>query len=340
VRISWRWMRFIAGLVITAVCLWLALRHVHVDGVKGAARQARWPWLILALVALTIDYAVRIYRWWWLLRLCNSEVTLSSCVWPLIVSFAVNNVVPFRAGDALRVIGFRQELKSSMAWVLATLLIERMLDLTVLLGFFLLGVSGLGDKSVSALYVRTAIFVSCIGGGAWLVLFLMGDRLKAFLLRLGHYKVVSVSNFIRRAEQPIQQLFLALSVIRAPKRILKLITMSAIVWIGEGEVFVMVSKAVQYDGRAFGPWFALATGSLSTLVPSSPGFVGTFDYFTISGLSAYGASAAVAAATAFATHIVLWLPLTAAGMGYLLVASLKGRWSRSVTGQTTGRERT
>ena len=71
-------------------------------------------------------------------------------------------------------------------------------------------------------------------------------------------------------------------------------------------------------------------------MPSSPGFVGTFDYFTISGLTAYGASAAVATAAAFIIHIVLWLPLTAAGMGYLLFVSLKGHWGRNVTGETQG----
>ena len=303
------------------------------------ARQARWPWLALALTALAGDYAVRVYRWWWLLRLCNSEVTLRSCIWPLIASFAVNNVVPFRAGDALRVIGFREQLQSSGTWVLATLLIERMLDLTILLGFFLLGISGLGDKTDSALYLRTAVFVSCIGAVAWLTLFLMGDRLKAHLLRLRESKVTALANLVRRAEQPIQQVFFALSVIRAPERILKLIAMSAIVWIGEGEVFASVCKAAQYDGQPWGAWFALATGSLSTLVPSSPGFVGTFDYFTIAGLTAYGASAAAATAVAFITHAVLWLPLTAAGMTYLLIVSLRGHWGRNVAARTQGQER-
>jgi glycosyltransferase 2 family protein len=339
VRVPWRWVRFTAGLVITSVCLWLALRHVHIEGVINAAAQAQWSWLSLALIALTADYGVRIYRWWWLLRLCNSEVTLRSCAWPLIVSFAVNNVLPFRAGDALRVIGFRDQLRSTGTWVLATLLIERMLDLTVLLGFFLLGILGLGNESVSVLYMRTAVVVSCVGAGAWLTLFLMGDRLKAVLLRLGHSKSASVRNLVRRAEQPIQQLFLALSVIRVPHRILKLIGMSAIVWMGEGGVFFAIAHAVQYDGRAFGPLFALATGSLSTLVPSSPGFVGTFDYFTISGLTAYGASGPVSTAAAFIIHIVLWLPLTAAGMAYLLFSSLRGQRGQSVTNQTQGQER-
>ena len=335
----WRWVRLAAGLATTSVCLWLALRNVHAESVIDAVRQARWPWIGLALVALAGDYAVRTYRWWWLLRLCNSEVAFRSCVWPLIASFAVNNVVPFRAGDALRVIGFREHLQTSWTWVLATLLIERMLDLTVLLGFFLFGISGLADKTDSALYLRTAVFVLCIGTAAWLTLFLMGERLKVYLLRLRESKVASLANLVRRAEQPIEQVFFALGVIRAPKRILKLIMMSAIIWIGEGEVFVSVCKAVQYDGQSWGPWFALATGSLSTLVPSSPGFVGTFDYFTISGLTAYGASVAVATAAAFSTHAVLWLPLTAGGMAYLLIVSLKGHWDRNAAARTQGQER-
>lgn len=337
--VSWRWVRLAAGLTVTSVCLWLALRHVHVEGVIVAARQARWSWLAVALAALTADYAVRVYRWWWLLRLCNSEVTLRSCVWPFIASFAVNNVVPFRAGDAFRVVGFREQLRSTGTWVLATLLIERMLDLTVLLVVFLLGISGLSDKTDSALYLHTAVFVSCIGAGAWLSLFLMGSRLKELLLRMRDSKVALLSSLTGRVEHPIQQLFIALSVIRAPERILKLITMSAIAWIGEGEVFVSVCKAVQNDGQSLGPWFALATGSLSTLVPSSPGFVGTFDYFTISGLTAYGTSMAQATAAAFIIHAVLWLPLTMAGMGYLLIASLKGYRGRKVAVHTQGEER-
>ncbi len=68
--------------------------------------------------------------------------------------------------------------------------------------------------------------------------------------------------------------------------------------------------------------FALSTGALATLLPSSPGYVGTFDYFAILGITAYGASRAAAAAFALLVHFLLWLPPTV--VGALCLMSLRG----------------
>jgi hypothetical protein len=66
---------------------------------------------------------------------------------------------------------------------------------------------------------------------------------------------------------------------------------------------------------------------------NSRGFVRTFDYFTISGMTTYGASRPVGTVSAFITRIVLWLPFTAAGTASLLFTSLGGHRDRSVRNQ-------
>jgi hypothetical protein len=53
------------------------------------------------------------------------------------------------------------------------------------------------------------------------------------------------------------------------------------------------------------------------LLPSSPGYVGTFDYFASLALTAYGAPVAGAAAFAVVTHLMLWAPVTVAGFAAL-----------------------
>jgi len=63
------------------------------------------------------------------------------------------------------------------------------------------------------------------------------------------------------------------------------------------------------------------------MIPSSPGYVGTFDFFTSSGFSAYGMDLTDALAAALVVHAVLWLPLTGIGLGYLAVASVRSRRS-------------
>jgi uncharacterized membrane protein YbhN (UPF0104 family) len=67
------------------------------------------------------------------------------------------------------------------------------------------------------------------------------------------------------------------------------------------------------------PWLSLGAATLATLLPSSPGYVGTFDYFATLGFTAYGASAALATAVALLTHVLLWLPVTVAGFIALIV---------------------
>lgn len=53
-----------------------------------------------------------------------------------LISFAANNALPFKAGDALRVFTFNGRLEVSAGVVIATLLAERLLDGLVILVLF------------------------------------------------------------------------------------------------------------------------------------------------------------------------------------------------------------
>jgi len=50
---------------------------------------------------------------------------------------------------------------------------------------------------------------------------------------------------------------------------------------------------------------------------------------------AYGATREAAVAFALTVHAVLWLPLTALGLGYLLLRG-QGLWRRTVPGSAPG----
>jgi hypothetical protein len=91
----------------------------------------------------------------------------------------------------------------------------------------------------------------------------------------------------------------------------------------EGAVFAAVAKGIHIGELGIAPWFALSTGTLGTLLPSTPGYIGTFDYLTMLGFLAYGFSKTVAAACALLIHVVLWMPQTIVGMTWLLVSKLR-----------------
>ncbi len=62
-----------------------------------------------------------------MLKVFEPELPLTHCIRPFLVSIAVNNVVPLRGGDVLRVVGFRHELRSPPMRILGTLVVERLL---------------------------------------------------------------------------------------------------------------------------------------------------------------------------------------------------------------------
>jgi uncharacterized membrane protein YbhN (UPF0104 family) len=95
--------------------------------------------------------------------------------------------------------------------------------------------------------------------------------------------------------------------------------LSFLAWLLEGAVFASVAWSLNIHVPWVAPWLSLAAGTLATLLPSSPGYVGTFDYFATLGLTVSGAGSADATALALLTHLVLWLPVTTAGLMVLLL---------------------
>ena len=80
-----------------------------------------------------------------------------------------NNVLPARAGDAIRVVLMAPRAQTSMRTVLGTLLAERLLDVAVLVvifvvvGYGLLGEVG-GDKVEIILLVAAGVLIAGLAG--------------------------------------------------------------------------------------------------------------------------------------------------------------------------------
>ena len=314
-----RWLKPAVGMAVTAVFLWFLIQGLDLETLGRVFAELSIPFLMLALVFLAIGYTIRIFRWWWMLRALEPNLPFSACVWPFLTSIAVNNVMPFRAGDVLRVFGFRQQLRSPFVRVLGTLVIERFLDLVALLGFFFLGLLGLPSGVFPKRFVIVATWLAGLSIGAILVFVLLTPWLGRMVQRLAAHPFFVRRNLSETILNHGGHFVSALGLVRSPLRLLGMVALSLLTWTFEGAVFATVASAMQATIRTLGPWFSLGTGTLATLIPSSPGYVGTFDFFTAKGLQAYGAVPEVSVAFALTVHAVLWVPLTATGIVYLVL---------------------
>jgi uncharacterized protein (TIRG00374 family) len=269
--------------------------------------------LLLACALLVADFFTRIIRWWCMLRVFEPGLPLRNCVRPFLISLAVNNTVPFRAGDILRTVGFCDELRSPPMRVLGTLVVERLLDLLVLLAFFFTGLIGVVANKFPPTVMKASIALTIVCLAGLLTLLLLPNQVQQGLKWVVHQRWVTKRNWSVQAEAWLEQLFGALSLLRSPKLSLQLLALSLITWVFEGGVFAAVAGSLQTDTAPLGPWFSLALSTLATLIPSLPGYVGTFDYFAMLGLVSYGTAWKVAAIFALLVHLFLWAPVTLVG---------------------------
>jgi uncharacterized membrane protein YbhN (UPF0104 family) len=111
-----------------------------------------------------------------------------------------------------------------------------------------------------------------------------------------------------------------LTLLRSPRRTAGLLGLSLAARPVAGAVFAAAAWSLGLTVPIFAPPLSLGAATLATLLPSAPGYVGTFDRFATLGLTAYGVERSAAAATALFAHLIVGLPVTLAGLVALALA--------------------
>lgn len=309
------------GIAFAAVFLWLVFRHISVDDIAAAVREADAGYVFGAVIVFGAGYACRIERWRRMLIQDNPSLRWSGCAGPFMGCVAANNVLPFRAGDALRAFGFNGRLGTSAATSLATVMVERLLDLLMVSAFLGIAMAWFGTSSSALVGVGGSVL---IGGAAAILLVLLFPSLFRPLAIVCVRMAARVSPGLgSKAASQVDKLFAALGHLSRGATMLALVGWSALAWLAEGVVFWLCALALPSISEPLAAWLALPIGTLATVIPSTPGFVGTFDYFVAQAMAAPGNTAAAATAFALLVHTVLWLPPTILGGLYLLANPAK-----------------
>lgn len=334
-----RYRRLAPGLLLAAVFAWLFARELDWEAVGTAFRGVSPGALGLGVLFLFSSWACRIVRWWWLLRAAAPGLPVTACAGPFLVGMAVNNLVPLRGGDALRVVGFSRQLRSPVMRVAGTLVIERVLDVVVLTGVFFFCLLGVPEGYFSGEVIAGAALLAGLSGASAAAVALFPSQLERLSRRLAaraaarHERAASVSSVSASGRRKLAARLLAaaarhgahfgesLQALRSGSRTLGLFGLSGVAWFFEGSMFFVVAAAIDTGSAPAGPWMAAAIGTLSTALPSTPGYLGTFHYFAARGLAAYGAAPAEAAAFALTVHALLWITPTAIGSVFVLRAA-------------------
>ncbi|MBU1880041.1 MAG: flippase-like domain-containing protein, partial [Chloroflexi bacterium] len=117
--------------LISLVFLALALYNIDLGAVAQALSTANYWFLVPATLITLLGYGIRTVRWQAILYPSLEEGHRPGFVrlFPvLVIGFAANNVLPFRAGEFVRayVLGRREGISASLSF--ATIVLERVMD--------------------------------------------------------------------------------------------------------------------------------------------------------------------------------------------------------------------
>lgn len=321
--VAGNWKRNLAGVVISAVCLAFIAWRIDLNEAMGAIAAFHWQWLVLGCASLGAGYAARIVRWATLLRASGAAVRRRSCVAPFLGSIALNNVLPMRLGDVVRALVFPAAIGVGRVPATASLVMERLVDLMTLLACLVAGLAATSRSHLPDWLLGTAEILAIIGSILLALIFFFAGALGR---KLGRWGDGGVSPGMQRLFRTVAELLRGFEAMSRLPVLLALFLTSMLVWAGEAGLFWALLQGFDLGASPGAAVVVMAIATLSTLVPSSPGYVGPFHLAAYTAIAMLGGTSAQAASFAVLSHLGVWLPTTLAGaVAILLNPQLFGR---------------
>lgn len=307
------------GIAISALFLWATLAAVPLAEVAKVLAVARPEWILVALAFAALAYLLKIARWILMLRRLGARVGLREAATPFLGGVAFNNVLPLRAGDVIRVVAAERFTGVPPSGQLGTLVLERLLDLAVLMAILFATITLWSVEMLDASILH-GLRLAALGVVIAILLFILAPAPVRLIVRWSFARLPR----LRGAGAAMLRLSDAVQTLSRPSFLIKAAALSLAAWLAEGGAYLAVGLALGIAASPEAALLALSIGTLSTIIPSSPGYVGTFHFFTARAVAAFGAGPAGAAAYAILVHALLWIATTAAGFLLLARSGLAG----------------
>ena len=304
------------GIAISAGFLFLALRRVSLAQVAEAMARVKLLWLGPMIGVVAADLFVRSWRWRFLLSAREDKegpIPLAMLIKLEAIGLAMNNVLFMRLGEFARAYLAGLELGVSGVYALATVFVERALDIMSLLSLFVAAAGYCPDIIPSSWRVAAALVVAGLAAG--LVVVSAVDR----SLEKGGVWEAWLSRTPRGLGELVRKLALGSRALRSWRVAVPAAMLSLSLWLIDAVIYWFAWRAMGLApdlgyGRAV---VVLSTAAAASALPTAPGAFGTFEQFVKTLLVSWQVPAPQALAYAGIVHLLSYLTVTLLGIVFL-----------------------
>ena len=267
--------------------------------------------MFAAVLVLGVGYGFQSARWQ---RIADApRLHLRSFYGMLLGGLACNNVLPVRIGELLRARWLSRDAPMPGGRAFGSVVLDRICDVVTLAAFFLVSIQAVAS---AAWLVRLAI-------GAVLALLLI-----ACVLALARvYAARRSAHARRKARGPLVQILRdTVRMLGEPigrRRAATWIGLSVCTWTLASLAVGLVARSVGIELSPLDAVFVTSALALGVAVPSSPGYIGTYQWLGVAALGLLDVPAERALAFSILLQASWYVPTTLVGGAFIGVRALR-----------------
>ena len=310
---------FVSLLALSLVA-WF-LRHANIADVWTQVRHARMDLLILGFIFVMATYWARAVRWQYLLAPVG-HTKFRTVFRTTVIGFAALAILPARVGDVLRpyLLARREGLATTAT--MATVVMERVLDLIAvltLLAIYVWGFTGdspLPDRLLNPVKV-SATLAAAVSVGLMAVMWVLATHPE----RIGKLAAAAARILPGRLSERVGHLTTTFSggfaAARSPRALLLAMLWSFPLWLAIAAEAWAVTVAFGIEMPFAGTFLLQALLVIGVAVPT-PGGVGSYhEAYRIGVTTFFGAPNDRAVAAAIVTHAISFVPVVLLGVIFM-----------------------
>lgn len=299
----------VAGYAIAVLCLVWVFHDVRIKELIGSMTTINWWWVALAVFFDIFSYVCQGIRWSLLLHPIG-RVSSYKATQAIYAGLFVNEILPMRPGEVLRIYLVSRWAPAPFAAVIPSILVERYFDAIWLAMAF-------GITALLAPLPRYLVDAEVILGFTALAATIFFIYL-VFRRKTG--KAI-FSNSGKRYWRPVRWI---LDLLDKMARGIRDIGRSRFFYSSFAvSFFLLLGQVISYwlvmlaYGLKLSFWLGAAVFlivHIGTALPSAPSNVGTYQFFTVVGLTLFGIDKTLATSFSIVVFFILTIPLWAIGM--------------------------
>lgn len=289
---------FWGGLAINGLCFYLIIRTINWEEFLTTLRATDWFFLGLGVFFFFLSLVMRALRWQSLLSPLQKVSVWDSFAY-LMVGYLANLILPLRAGELFRLALLGYEKRIDVGATLATLVVEKLLDMVSLLVFIvaLPLTMDIPSELKSGIFLIEIVAVLML---VILMVFSFQRRDLAWVESLIPGFVLDAAKF--KALALLHSFIEGLAALQSWKQFLLVVFYSIVDWIlaAISTYFFMLAAGLSLTWSA--PLMVLVVTNLGTAVVSAPGGFGVVHLLTTVVLGASSVSKSIAFGFAVLWH--------------------------------------